>query len=288
MDGNSADGDNRPGGGAVGDKIEPFDADRLAAELRAAEPGPGHVPLFTERFPRFDWSDARAVARARDRLRLTDGETQIGYKLGWTSSAMRRSLGIDRPNWGTVWDCHRVEGGDDGRAAVASIDLADLRHPKVEPELVYQAGAELSGPVTVEEVAAAAASWAVGLEVVDPRFADFGFQWLDNTADNSSVAAVIIGDWIEPPGSDPATWTMEFSDGNETRAGDGSVVMGSPLAAVAWLVNALADEGLGLAAGAIVFTGGMTAPFDVTAGRRYRAAVDQLGAQAALQVGSAD
>lgn len=39
--------------------------------------------------------------------------------------------------------------------------------------------------------------------------------------------------------------------------------MGSPVDAVHWLVGALAEEGQQLRAGQIVFTGGLTAPFDL-------------------------
>ena len=145
-----------------------------ARELRDAEPGDGFVPLFIERHPDLTWADARAIARARDELRRADGEAHIGYKLGWTSTAMRDALGIDQPNWGTLWDVHRLDG---------SLDLRRFRHPKIEPELVYVAGERLDGDATVDQVRATAAGWAVGLEVVDPRFVDFGFAWLDNIRD---------------------------------------------------------------------------------------------------------
>ena len=45
----------------------------------------------------------------------------------------------------------------------------------------------------------AGGEWALGIEVVDPRFPSFAFQALDNTADNSSSAAVAIGGF--PPSS---------------------------------------------------------------------------------------
>lgn len=249
------------------------DPSDLAAQLREAEPGDGYVPLFTERFPGFSLEDARAVAMARDEMRRADGDEQIGYKLGWTSTAMREALGIKRPNWGTLWESQRVG---------STMDLSRYRHPKIEPELVYIAGADLQGPVTTVEVRETAAAWAVGLEIVDPRFIDFNFDWLDNTADNSSAAGVAIGPSTTPPETDPAIWTLVFGDGNEERTGRGDVVMGSPLEAVAWLVRSLADIGERLTEGMVVFTGGMAAPFDVTSGHQYRAASPELGAKVTL------
>lgn len=256
-----------------GSDAAPLDPVKLAAELRAVEPGAGYVPLLTERFPGLTWDDARAVAVARDELRRQDGETQIGYKLGWTSSAMREALGIKRPNWGTLWAGQRLG---------PSMRLADYRHPKVEPELVYIAGADLVGDVDLQQVQDEAAGWAVGLEIVDPRFVDFGFDWLDNTADNSSAAGIAIGQTVAAPASDPAQWTLSFTDGTEERTGRGEVVMGSPLEAVAWLVRSLAEIGERLAEGMIVFTGGMAAPFDVAGGSQYHAVSPELEAEVTL------
>lgn len=62
---------------------------------------------------------------------------------------------------------------------------------------------------------------------------------------------------------------VELSDGVERRTGPGSQAMGSPGEAVAWLVRSLADEGLVLRRGEIVFTGGLTAPFDAERGQTY-------------------
>ncbi len=214
----------------------------LARELRESEHGGDATPLFTGRYPGFDWEDARAIARARDRLRLDDGEELIGYKLGWTSAPMREALGIDRPNWGTLWASQIVDG---------TLDLSRYRHPKVEPELVYRDG-----------------QWALGLEIVDPRFPSFDFDWLDNTADNSSCAGVVTGEFVALD-LDPASMEIEFTDGTEIRQGVGAAAMGTPDEAVFWLQRSLAEEGTTLGDGEIVFTGGLAAPFDIQPGHTY-------------------
>ncbi len=245
--------------------------DDLATELWLAERSGGFVDLPSKRFPDLSWTGARRVARTVDELRRAAGHRQIGYKLGWTSVVMREALGIDEPNWGTLWDRQLVE---------RKIDISDLRHPKVEPELVYRAGGELSGPdVDRTAVLDAADGWALGHEIVHPRFVDFGFTWLDNTADNSSSQAVVIGPFQSFDG-DPATIEIEFGNRNETRTGRGHAAMGSPAEAVAWLVRSLSSEGLGLDAGDIVFTGGLAKPFDLVAGDHYHlrsVALDDVG-----------
>ena len=64
--------------------------------------------------------------------------------------------------------------------------------------------------------------------------------------------------------------TVEFSDGDETRVGVGANAMGDPYEAVAWLARSLRAEGTELLAGQIVFTGGLTAPFDLCDTVSYR------------------
>ncbi|MDH4278562.1 MAG: hypothetical protein OEW83_10820 [Acidimicrobiia bacterium] len=234
--------------------------DELASELWRAEQSGGAVELPSSRFPGFSWDDARRVARAVDELRLAGGHRLIGYKLGWTSAVMREALGIDRPNWGTLWDHQQVDG---------VIDVSTLRHPKVEPELVYRAGRDLFGPdVDRETVLETADGWALGHEIVHPRFPDFGFTWLDNTADNSSSQAIVVGSF-ETIDGDPADVEIDFGSGHASRSGRGDAAMGSPAEAVAWLVRSLHGEGTGLRAGDIVFTGGLAKPFDLQPGDHY-------------------
>ncbi len=126
--------------------------------------------------------------------------------------------------------------------------------------------------VTAQDVISLASGWALGIEVVDPRFASYEFTWLDNTADNSSASRVIVGaatiDGLTDP-QDLAEVSIEYSDGTVRQHGTGSTAMGSPAEAVAWLARSLAEEGERIESGQQVFTGGLTAPFDVAVGGRY-------------------
>lgn len=241
---------------------------RLAEELFHAQETRTPVALLTERFPQLTWDDARRVATETDALRSAAGHRQIGWKLGWTSAAMRESLGIDQPNWGTLW--HEQLAG-------AEYAIDRLIHPKVEPELVWKAPHDVEGSVAAEDIRSLGGQWALGIEVVDPRFPSFDFQALDNTADNSSSAAARIGEFARLDG-DPALLEVEFSNGTVHRSGLGSQAMDSPYEAVAWLVRSLAEEGLGVRREDIVMTGGVCAPFDVARGSTYSVSCPGLAA----------
>ena len=241
----------------------------LAEELIEAQRSRVPVPFLTSRFPNLDWDTARQVARATDQIRLDAGDVQIGWKLDWTSEAMRTALGIDRPNWGTLWQSQIV---------INEAKLDRFLQPKLEPELVWKAGADLAGQdVIPSEVDEAGGEWAVGIEVVDPRFPSFDFEALDNTADNTSCAAVAVGAFgrLQPSGLLDSL-RVTFANDQDERTGLGSQAMGSPAAAVAWLIRSLSEEGLSVTAGEIVFTGGITAPFDAARGCNYRASAEPL------------
>jgi len=243
------------------------DALGFAELLRDAENEGSTAPLASTTFPGLDWEGARLIALARDDLRSADGDKCIGYKLGWTSAAMREALGIERPNWGTLWESQRIDG---------RLNLTKLRHPKAEPEIVFSSGADLGGEgITANDVLASAAGWSVGIEVVHPRWASYDFTWLDNTADNSSAAAVTHGA-ANQLDNDPADIVATYSNGIETRKASGTQAMGSPAVAVAWLARQLATEGRSIERGHVVYTGGLTAPFDVQSGRRYTVQTAQL------------
>ncbi len=249
-----------------------IDIELLARDLYHAEVQSKPIPLVKERFPELDWAQARAIARANDALCLDAGDLFLGYKLGWTSEAMRKALGVERPNWGTLW--HR-------NVCDAHVSFDRFIHPKLEPELVFRSAEALEGQISADDVLAVAGEWALGIEVVDPRFPSFAFDALDNTADNSSRSGVRIGEFapLSPAVLAEATVVLTGNTPNrsdESRTGPSTQAMGSPAEAVAWLVRQLHEEQLPLPAGAVVFTGGLTAPFDAEPGTTYHLACDVL------------
>lgn len=245
-----------------------FDAIAIAAALRDAERDARPLPLITRTHHGLSFAQARAVATARDELRRDDGDRLIGYKLGWTSAEMRTALGIAKPNWGTLWASQVVSD---------AIDRSRLIHPKVEPELVFRAKRALQSDDGQAGLTPADGDWALGIEIVDPRWPSFDFDWLDNTADNSSAAGVVLGEFS--PLDAPALVEVEFSNGDALAHGRGANALEDPRSAVAWLLQTLGAEGFSLAEDAIVFTGGLTAPFDLEPCRTYslRAVTGDLG-----------
>lgn len=225
------------------------------------------LPLLSRDPGGLSAEEAWAIAAEVDRRLGERGRRRTGYKLGWTSDAMREALGIDTPNFGSLWD---------DMATDRTLAVSRLRHPKAEPEFAFLADRALSGAEVGAVDVQRAGRWSVALEVVDPRWESYEFTWLDNTADGSSAAAYAVGEFVAVEVA-PEDLTLTMAWCGEERSGDGRAAMGSPAEAVAYLVRELAQRGARLEAGMIVLTGGITAPIDLEPGLEIELSSPQLG-----------
>ncbi|MGJ3510028.1 2-keto-4-pentenoate hydratase [Enemella sp. A6] len=204
----------------------------------------------------FTLSAAYRIQRAVTALRLAAGERVVGWKLGYTSAVMREQMGIDQPNYGPLTDVMALDSG-----AVAP---SFLRQPRVEPEVALVMLDEVR--TGVDDLAGRVEARA-SLEVVDSSWSDYQFDLGDNTADSSSAGAYVLGERL--PMDDPAgvSVRLEVTDQDE-QVGTADAAMGNPLAALAWLLNQLAEP---LPAGSVVLTGGLTRAIPLEAGGTARA-----------------
>lgn len=239
-----------------------------ARELDQAERSRQGIAPLSRRPAGLTPTDAWRIAAARDDLRAQRGEVRTGFKLGWTSEVMRRSLGVSEPNFGSLWAYMNVQEG--------LLDLQRLIHPKAEPEFAFRAEATLAGPGVTALDVTTAGRWAVAVEVVDPRWESWDFDWLDNTADGSSAAAYAVSAF-RPTAVPPERLTLTMQAGDVECRGAGREVMGSPAEAVAYLVRELHARGAALEPGMVVLTGGITAPVDLVPGLEIRVSCPELG-----------
>lgn len=245
--------------------MSPDQVEAFAAEVWAARTA-GHTldsPTVAERFggPQ-NMNDAYRIGGVMLRRRLDRGEQPIGWKLGYTSLAMRQQMGIDRPNFGRLTDAMVLSDG-------GSVPDAALQ-PRVEPEIAVRLGRDLRSPDSVADVLDAIDDAFACLEVVDSVWTDYRFAIEHNTADGSSAAYVVFGPSISR--RDLASTPVRlFHNGSEVATATGAAASGHPLAGVAWLVTALADAGQVLRAGEVVITGGLTAAVPIAPGDHVQA-----------------
>ena len=245
----------------------------LAERLDAAALARTAMSPLTDSYP-LDLDDAYAVQARLVGRRLSRGERVVGLKMGFTSEAMRRQMGVEQPNCGWLTDAMAVRPG-------AALDLSTLIHPRVEPEVALRLGRDLGWPSDPAQVEAAVDGWAPALEIVDSRFHAYRFRGEDNTADNSSAAAFVLGAWRDWPADLAGLRIRLLLDGDLVEEGGAEAVMGHPLNSLREAARMAAAIGRPLQAGMIVLTGGVTSAHRIADVERVEA---QFGADAAVAV----
>jgi 2-keto-4-pentenoate hydratase len=162
----------------------------------------------------------------------------------------------------------------------AEIEAGAFIKPRVEAEIALVLRADLAGPdCTALDVARAVGGAVSAIEIVDSRIADWRIKLADTIADLASSGAIVLGSAVAPvDGVDLRLVGMVFTrDGEVIATGAGAAALGSPLSAIAWLVNTLHEVGDSLRAGQFVMTGALHAAVGIEPGQVFRAEIDRLG-----------
>ncbi|MDR3592079.1 MAG: fumarylacetoacetate hydrolase family protein [Negativicutes bacterium] len=245
----------------------------LAGELYAAEMTGSPIEALTARYPEITNEEAYQIQLEGMKLRLADGHTIVGKKIGLTSRAMQTALGVFEPDYGYITDKMMVLDGD-------PLTMDSLIAPKVEAEIAFVLKSDLVGPgVTVARVLAATAGIMPALEIIDTRIKDWKIKIQDTIADGASIGRVLVsGQLIPVTGLDMRLMGLVLEkNGEVVTTAAGAAVLGHPANAVAWLANKLASYGISLKAGEIVMSGSLTAACPVAAGDIVRASFDYMG-----------
>ena len=238
----------------------------MAEALRAAARDRTPIRPFTKQNPFL----STAVGYATQELVVGDRRV-VGIKLGMTSKVKRDALGIREPVYGRITEDMLVPPGQ-------PITVAELIHPRAEPELALVVGRPIPPGADVAAVLAAIDAVYPAIEVADSRYSE-PFRLVDSVADNAGAARVVLGDQPRKPDDlvdlHVLGCVFEFPGGFDTAAG--GAAMGHPAAALAWLAGALAARDDRIEPGTVVLTGGLTAAVPLRVGERLTAEFDGLG-----------
>lgn len=246
---------------------------RVVDELSAREAERRDGGRITDEWPGLDLAAAYEAQDALVGRRTDRGERVVGVKLGLTSAAKQRRMGIDAPLTAWLTDTMVLAEGD-------AVTVSSLIHPRVEPEIAFVMGESLRGPdVTREQALAAVRSVHAGFEVIDSRYRDFSFALPDVVADNASASVFVISAGsVAPEALDLVAERCDLGiDGEVVDSATGAAVQGHPAEALALAANDLAARGHAIDAGSIVLTGGLTDAVFLEPGSEYTAAFTTLG-----------
>lgn len=244
----------------------------VAKQLRDAYKSGAIVPLRSSLEPT-DVAGAYKVQDINTRFWCAEGRTIAGRKIGLTSKAVQMQLGVDQPDFGTLFtDMAIPDGGVLAGHAVLQ--------PKVEAEIALVLRHDLDNPeATQEDVAEAIDYVTAAIEIVDSRIADWRITFADTVADNGSSAFYVLGkDKHKVQGLDLYTCGMAMKiNGTIVSVGAGAACLGHPLNAAAWLARTFARQGEALKAGNVILSGALGPMAVVKPGDVVEAQIGGLG-----------
>lgn len=247
--------------------------EKIAETLLEAEKSKVAIPPLTAVYENLDVTDAYNVQLEVLKRKLSLGRTVIGKKVGLTSIAMQKMLGVDEPDYGHLLDDMKVSNGE-------KVKISNLLSPKVEAEIGFVLCKDLAGPnVTFLDVLMATKYVVPTLEIIDSRIAEWKIGLIDTVADNGSSAMVVVGEQLtEINGIDLRSVGMTlFKNGEMVATGSGAAALGHPAHAIAWLANKLNEFGITLKAGELILPGALSAAIAVEAGDTVSAQFGSVG-----------
>ncbi|MEJ5988406.1 fumarylacetoacetate hydrolase family protein [Ramlibacter sp. PS3R-8] len=217
--------------------------------------------------------EAYAVAAVNTQARLAEGRRIVGKKVGLTSLAVQKQLGVDQPDFGVLFDDMEYLNGQD-------VPMARLIQPKVEAEVAFIMGRDLAGAApTWSEFLACVSQVLPAIEIVDSAITDWKITLVDTIADNASSALFVLGDQPVALGAlQLGEVAMSMTKNREpASSGTGAACLGHPLRAAYWLARTMAARGQGLRAGEVILSGALGPMVPVSAGDTIQADMGPLG-----------
>ncbi|MFF0011496.1 2-keto-4-pentenoate hydratase [Streptomyces sp. NPDC005374] len=219
---------------------------------------------------------AYAVQRRIVDDRIARGARVVGRKIGLTSAAVQRQVGVDRPDFGVLLD-------DMDATGLPALPSERLLQPRAEAEIAFVLAADLDAEdpadLDVERVRGAVGHAVAALEIVDSRVADWDIAITDTVADNASSGMFVLGPQrVALTEFEPREVTMRlYADGVLASEGDGSACLGDPLLALLWLARTAREFGDPLRAGQVVLSGALGPLVPTPPGTTVRAEIAGLG-----------
>lgn len=245
----------------------------IAEHLENAERKAYEVTKITDDYPDMTMTDASHVQWEIRRRKESRGHKMVGMKMGLTSWAKMKQMGVEKPCYGFLADYFSL-------ADNADVAFDELIHPKVEAELAFVTNKELKGSdVSVDQVLDATELVVPAVEIIDSRYKDFKFDLISVQADNSSSTRFVVGSHAARPEDFdwPTVGVVMQKNGDIVEVGAGAAVLDHPAASVAMLASMLDERDESIPAGTFIMTGGITAAVLVERGDSIVVRYQDLG-----------
>ncbi len=202
---------------------------------------------------------------------ISEGGKVVGKKIGLTSFAVQKQLGVDQPDYGILFDQTWVREG--------KLSYSELVQPKAEAEIAFIMAEDLDGDINLDRLIDSIDYASVAIEIVGSRVADWDIRITDTIADNASASHFILGDSkIKLDKVDLVNCKMQMTKNGEiTSEGNGKACMDNPLNAALWLAKKMAEMGNPLKKGEILLSGALGPMVVIEQGDTFEVSIEGLG-----------
>lgn len=247
---------------------------QLADSLYEARLSRSPCAPITERQPGLTLGDAYSISDINLKRRLGQGGVRlVGKKIGLTSRAVQKQLGVEEPDFGYLTSDMQVPHK-------GLIQRSGLLLPRVEGETAFVLKKSLRGHnISPDQVIDATDYVVPCIEVIDSRVRDWKIKIQDTVADNASSAFFVLGEKrtkLEDVHLPKAGMNLKIN-GEIRSSGMGSACLDHPIFAMAWLANKFLELGSCLEAGDIVLSGAFGPVVPVNAGDQVSVEIQGLG-----------
>lgn len=215
---------------------------------------------------------AYQVQNINTQRKYAKGWQPVGIKIGLTSFAVQKQLGVDQPDYGMLYaQTHIPNGG--------VIQSTVLMQPKAEAEIAFILGSDISSELNMNELVECIAYAQCAIEVVGSRVKNWDITIADTIADNASASHFVLGEEKEPLADlNLVDCQMQlYKNGVLSSEGSGKACIDNPLNATLWLVNTMVANGTQLKKGDILLSGALGPMVPIEKGDKIKATIEGLG-----------
>ncbi len=231
----------------------------------------------------FDLEDGYAVMANLDQELVKRDYNRVGRKIGFTNRETWVRFNLSTPIWAYVYDktFTHSESGEftfQTRGSVA---------PKIETEVVLWIGDRISGKNRdIKALADSIDAVSIGFEIVACHYPDWEITSADAVADFGMHTHLFAGPKMPVAGAQKSRIIKQIEsfkvglrkNGDPIGSGVGKNALGSPLLALGYLVDVLADQPWAppLEPGEAITTGTLTPLFSIAPGDRWSVGIEGI------------
>lgn len=220
-----------------------------------------------------DIESAYEIQKIITQKKIEQGEKICGYKVGLTSLAVQKQLGVDQPDFGVLWQSKEINNH-------GSVKINELMQPKAEAEIAFILSRDIHElPIDHTDFLKKYVSHiAPSIELVGSRISNWDIRIADTVADNASASHFILGNPLEDLANfDFVGCKMQLKKNNEIASeGIGAACMGNPIDAALWLIQTLLNSGTIIEKGSVILSGALGPMVPCEVGDNFEAQIEGL------------